>query len=361
MTPYEEQIRDVEEEIRNTSYNKATQHHIGLLKAKIARLREKKSSGSSRKGEGFGVRKTGDSTVVLVGFPSVGKSTILNRLTNAESKIAPYAFTTLTVVPGVMEYMHAKIQILDVPGLIKGAASGTGMGKGVLSVIRSANLILLVTDPFTLPQIDVLKRELHNAGIRINQERPDVRIKREEKGGVDVASTVRLTKLDGETITGILKEFSMDNASVVVREDVNADQLIDVLQGNRVYVPAIVIINKIDVADRQRLAVIRKIFPDAFLTSAEKDNPERIKRLIFGKLSIMRIFLKQAGRKADMNVPLIVKKGSTIGDVCERLHKDFLKRFRNAKVWGNSAKFPGQTFSAGHELRDRDVVQIKLN
>ena len=360
MPAYEEQIKDIEDEIRNTQYNKATQHHIGLLKAKIARLREKKSSGSSRKGEGYGVRKTGDSTVVLVGFPSVGKSTILNKLTNAESKIASYAFTTLTVVPGVMEYMHAKIQILDVPGLIKGAASGTGMGRGVLSVIRSANLILLVTDPFTLPQIDVLKKELHNAGIRLNQKQPDVRIKKKEKGGVDVASTVKLTRLDGQTITGILKEFSMDNASIVIREDITADQLIDMIQGNRVYVPAIVIVNKADLADARQLGVIKKKIPNAFLTSAEKDNPERIKRLIFSRLGIMRVFLKQVGKKADMKVPLIVKNGSTVGDVCERLHKDFLRRFRNAKVWGSSAKFPGQIFSAGHELADRDVVQINL-
>ena len=361
MPAYDEQIKEIEDEIRNTQYNKATQHHIGLLKAKIARIREKKSSGGGgKKGEGYGVRKTGDSTVVLVGFPSVGKSTILNKLTNAESKIAAYAFTTLTVVPGVMEYMHAKIQILDVPGLIKGAASGTGMGKGVLSVIRSANLILLVTDPYTLPQIEVLKKELHNAGIRLNQKQPDVKIKRKEKGGVDVASTVKLTKLDGTTIAGILREFSMDNAAVVVREDVSADQIIDVVQGNRVYVPAIVIVNKADVADSKQRAVIRKIFPDAFLTSAEKDNPERIKQLIFGKLGIMRIFLKQHGKKADMKVPLIVKNGSTIGEVCERLHKEFLRKFKNAKVWGKSAKFPGQTFSAGHELVDRDVVQINL-
>ncbi|MGZ4857597.1 MAG: GTPase, partial [Methanobacteriaceae archaeon] len=101
----EEKIRKIEEEITNTPYNKATSHHIGKLKAKISKLREEslKRSSSSGKGRGFHLKKSGDSTVVLVGFPSVGKSTILNQLTNAQSKIAAYEFTTLEVIPGIME------------------------------------------------------------------------------------------------------------------------------------------------------------------------------------------------------------------------------------------------------------------
>jgi len=119
MASIEEKIRELQEEIRRTKYNKATQHHIGRLKAKIARLREEAEARSRAKsggGSGYAVRKSGDATVVLVGFPSVGKSTILNKLTNASSEVGAYDFTTLDVVPGVMEHRGASIQILDVPG-----------------------------------------------------------------------------------------------------------------------------------------------------------------------------------------------------------------------------------------------------
>ncbi len=361
MASYDDKIREIEEEIRNTQYNKATQHHIGLLKAKIAGLRDKKESkGKGGGGFGYAVRKSGDSTVVLVGFPSVGKSTILNKITNAESKVGAYAFTTLTVVPGIMEYNHAKIQVLDVPGLIKGAASGTGMGKEVLAVLRNADLIVLITEPFSLNQIDILRKELYETGIRLDEAPPNVRIRKKDKGGIDFAATVKLTKIDRKTIEGIMRELSLDNASVVVRADINAEQLIDAIIGNRIYVPSLVVINKADTASERQLLEAKKAYPEAFITSAERESLEGLKPLIFSKLRLMRIFLKEAGKKADMDVPLIVREGCTVRDVCNRLHRGFAMRFRNAKVWGRSAKFPGQVFKDSHVLTDRDVLQINL-
>ena len=81
-----DKIAEIEEEIANTKYNKATQHHVGKLKAKLAQLREEVvTSSSGPKGSGYGVRKAGDATVALVGLPSVGKSTLLKIIASLDT------------------------------------------------------------------------------------------------------------------------------------------------------------------------------------------------------------------------------------------------------------------------------------
>ena len=89
-----------------------------------------------------------------------------------------------------MEHRGAKIQILDLPGLIKGAAEGKGRGKEILGVIRSCDMVLYIVDPFQDSHFRVLHRELENAGIRLNQTKPPVFVKRVDKGGIDVRTTV---------------------------------------------------------------------------------------------------------------------------------------------------------------------------
>src|SRR3989338_6534704 len=102
MATIQDKIRDIEEEMARTQKNKATNAHLGLLKAKIAKLRREMiepKGGAGGGGEGFDVRRRGDRRVGLVGFASVGKSTLLTKLTGTFSEVAEYAFTTLTAIP----------------------------------------------------------------------------------------------------------------------------------------------------------------------------------------------------------------------------------------------------------------------
>ncbi len=358
----DEEIKAIEDEISKTKYNKATEGHLGRLKSKIARLRDEVQKRASAKtgGEGFSVKKSGDASVVLVGYPSVGKSTLLNSLTGTESAVAAYEFTTLDVVPGAMEYKGATIQILDVPGLVRGAASGRGKGKEVIAVIRNADLAVILLDVFQLVHHDVLIQELYEAGIRVNSRPPDITIKKKARGGVSISSTVGLG-LDEDTIKTILGEYRIHNANILIRENITIDQLIDAVLGNRKYIPATVVINKIDLADEYTLRKCKEKFPEALLVSADKKvHIEELKERLYEKLGFIRIYLKPQGKPADMDEPLIVRYGSSIGDICDKLHRDFKKRFRYAQIWGDSAKHEGQRAGLDHMMSDNDILTIVL-
>jgi len=243
-------IQEIEEEIRKTPYHKATEHHIGKLKARIAKLKEEVLQSRIKKGgggrPGFAVKKTGDATVILVGPPSVGKSSLLNQLTNARSKVADYDFTTTTVIPGMMDYQGAKTQILDIPGLITGAAKGKGHGKEIISVIRGADLVLIMVDIFTVKKIEDVKNELYKTGIRLDTFSPRISLKKTKRGGIKVISSMPLSSITINTIKSIASEFKLKNAEIIIKEDISFDRLIDFFIGNRVYLPHLILINKID-------------------------------------------------------------------------------------------------------------------
>ncbi|MDR2846288.1 MAG: GTP-binding protein [Candidatus Methanoplasma sp.] len=362
MATIDEQIKELEDQISNTKYNKATEGHIGKLKAKIARLTAEDEKRRSTKGptKGFYVKKAGNATVALVGFPSVGKSTLLNQLTDAKSEVGAYHFTTLDVVPGVLEYNHAKIQILDMPGLIKDASRGKGRGREVIAAARSADVILLVVDIFN-PNMNVLMKELYNAAIRLNQFKPDVVISSSGQGGILIKPTVKLTKIDVETIKDMTAAYGHINATVVVREDIDVEQMLDVLSGNRVYIKCVMAINKVDLAKPGQLEAVEDMHRDYIkvpVSAATGFGIENLKQTLYDTIEMIRIYLKPQGQEADMVEPLIVKKGNTVGEVCEVIHRDFKNNFRYAMVWGNSAKFPGQTVGLDHVVEDEDILTI---
>ncbi|MBN2458339.1 GTP-binding protein [Candidatus Woesearchaeota archaeon] len=364
MVDYQQRIKELEDELKKTPYNKRTQHHIGLVKAKIAKLKDQDIARSSSKGksEGYSVRKTGDGTVILIGFPSVGKSTLLNALTNAKSEVGSYDFTTLDVIPGLLEYKHAKIQVLDVPGIVHGAASGRGRGKEVLAVMRNADLVMVLVDANHPEHHNAVLKEIYDSGLRLNQQSPDVRIKKKARGGISIGTTVRLKKIDKKTIEAILREMRISNADVIIRTDIDADQLIDVIEGNKRYVPGITLITKADTVSKEEIHELKKeIMPDILISAQKSVGIEELKERIFDSLGFIRIYCKEVNKKADLDVPMILKKPVTIATMCTKLHKDFLDRFRFAKVWGNSAKFPGQIFhKTDHTLKDKDIVELHI-
>ncbi|MDG6903035.1 MAG: GTP-binding protein [Nitrososphaerota archaeon] len=358
-----EKIKKIEDDIHKTQVNKKTEHHIGLLRAKLAKLRAELEEQHTRKSGsrlGFDVKKSGDATVVLIGLPSVGKSTLLNRLTNAKSKVAAYQFTTLDVVPGVMEFGGARVQILDLPGIIKGASSGKGLGRRVLAVARSADLILFVVDVFQPEARDLLERELRTTGIRADESPPNVVIEKVDSGGISVALQVKLTKISEALIKDILRVYDVNGARVVIRQDIDDQQLVDVLSGNRIYVPSLTVMNKIDLVNAGFTGELsRKLHYRFVPISAESDvNINALKEEIYKRLEFVRVYMRRRTGETDFEEPMVVRGGATIGDICDKVHRSMKDEFRYAQVWGKSVKFGGQRVGVTHRLMDQDVLTI---
>ena len=363
----EEEIEELREEIANTPYNKSTESHIGRLKAKLAEKKEKlENQSSSGGGHGYAVEKTGDATVALVGFPSVGKSTLINALTNAESKTGEYEFTTLDVNPGMLKHRGANIQILDVPGLIEGAASGRGGGQEVLSVVRTADLVVFVLSVFEIDQYERLSEELYKNKIRLDTEPASVSITKSHTGGLQVTTSDSVS-MDEETIKDVLREHGYVNAEVTVRGDPSIDELIDAIMDNRVYLPSIVTVNKADLIDPAYLPTVKDdlrehdIDPEdaIFISAVEEKGLDGLKEEIWEELGLIRVYMDKPGRGVDYEEPLVLPPESTVEDACLDIGGDeFLNRFRFARVRGDSAKHDDQQVGLEHELADEDELRI---
>lgn len=350
-----------------TQKNKATSYHLGTLKAKIAKLRRELFAPSSggKAGEGFEVKRPGnvDARVGLVGKPSVGKSSLLTKLTGTFSEAASYEFTTLTCIPGTFKYKGCKIQLLDLPGIIEGAKDGKGRGRQVIAVARTCDLILITLDaskPMTEKKI--IEYELEGFGIRLNKKPADIIFKKKERGGVHCVFTQTPTHLDKDLVQMILKEYRVSNADVTFRCDATVEELIDVLEANRAYIPCIYVLNKIDSITIEELDLLAKIPHHVPISARDEWNLDSLLEEIDKTLGMARIYTKPKGQVPDYNAPVIMPASkSTVEEFCKRIHRDLLPKFKYASVWGKSVKHNPQKVGKDHLLYDEDVVQLVLS
>jgi len=362
MSSITEQIENIEKEIRETPYHKATEHHIGRLRARLSKLRAETYGDVARlrktsARQGYSVKKQGEATVVLVGSPSVGKSTLLNKLTNAKSKIAPYAFTTVKVIPGMMEYKDAKIQILDVPGLIEGAEAGKGRGKEVISIVRNSDLLIILCDVANVKSFKSISDTLEKAGVRLNKIPPNVVIEKKLKGSIKIVSNFK-QNIANETVKQIAKEFRIANADITIKEKLTMERLIDAFTKSIVYIPAIYVVNKIDLNKKSHFNKLIHEYK-VILLSAEKDiNLDKLKEEIWKQLKFIRVYLVKRDEKPSKNNPIIMKEGDRLIDVAKNIGEEFAEEKTRAKIWGTGAKFSSQEVSLSTKVAEGMQVRF---
>jgi uncharacterized protein len=362
-----------------------TKPAYALSARKLARLRaqllEPGPGAGSGGGAGFDVSKSGDARIALVGFPSVGKSTFLSKITKTKSEVAAYSFTTLTAIPGVLEYGGAEIQILDLPGIIEGASEGKGRGRQVISaakvgfcimrdkILRSgstdtpqtSDLILMVLDATKrAEQRALLEAELEAVGIRLNREPPNIYLKAKTAGGMKITFQSPPKNLDQKMVYNILRDYKILNCEVLVRdENATVDDFIDVImKDHRKYIRCLYVYNKIDSVSVEFLDELARE-PNTVVMSCEMDlGVQDVVERCWHELRLMRIYTKRQGIEPDFAEALIVRSNSTIEDVCDQIHRTLKETFKYALVWGASAKHIPQRVGLGHVVADEDVVQV---
>jgi C-terminal region of MMR_HSR1 domain len=115
----------------------------------------------------------------------------------------------------------------------------------------------------------LIEHELEGFGIRLNKKAPNLTFRKKERGGLNFTATVPLSHLNHDVVKSILSEYKVHNADVCLREDCTADELIDVIEGNRRYIPCLYILNKVDQITMEELEIMCRV-PNTVPISAYK-------------------------------------------------------------------------------------------
>ena len=129
--------------------------------------------------------------------------------------------------------------------------------------------------------------------------------------------------------------------------------------------PTLIVANKIDgEGAAENLAFLREIIQDEFeiipVSAETGEGLEEMKKRLYEFLDVVRIYSKIPGKKVDLKKPFIIKRGSTVLDVAQRIHREFGHNLKFAKIWG-SGKFDGQVVDRDHIVEDGDVLEIHVD
>ena len=140
--------------------------YADLRKSLLAEIEETRVRSSAVHRDSIAVRREGAAQICLVGPPNVGKSSLLQALSEIQIKTGDYAFTTLRPVPALTRIGGVLVQLVEIPGLIEGASADRGGGRALLGVLRSADAIVYCTRANADPaELVVVRDEVLAAGI----------------------------------------------------------------------------------------------------------------------------------------------------------------------------------------------------
>jgi len=307
----QEKIAILEELLAIVPKHKGTEKLQALLKTKISKLKTQgqKSPAAARHAATFQVEKTGAGQVVVIGSPNTGKSSLIKALTNANPEIADYPFTTRLPSPAMMPYENIQIQLVDMPPITQDYCE-----FWQAELIKTADAVMLVLD-LSVPD------------------------------PADDYLTL-LAKLEEKRI-GLFppKHPIPDDRQQFMKK-------------------TMIVANKNDhPRARENLEEIKSFIDPGFIPISvsiyKEDTLEHLREQIYILLDVIRVYSKIPGKKVDHEDPFVFKKGSSLMDMAEAVHKDFAQKLKYARIWGKN-KYEGQKVNRSYILEDEDIIELHL-
>lgn len=300
-----DKLAALEEMLATIPKHKGTEKMQADLKRRIAKLRtevQQRKKGAARGKPFYQIDKEGAGQIVLVGGPNVGKSMLLGAVTNAEPEVADYPFTTRVPQPGMCTYENVQFQLVDLPPITPEFAEGWLYG-----IIRTADAAVLVVDLAAddlLSDTSAVLGQLAAAHIRLVGGAPAVA---GEKRAFVVAN--KLDARGAAARLALLREF---------------------------------------------LAAQLPVLPVSATAGAGLDS---FRELLFELLDVIRVYSKPPGKKVDLTAPFILRRGATVLDAADAIHKDFVAKLKYARLWGGQTH-QGQMVGRDHILVDGDILEL---
>ena len=315
-TSVEEKIACLQELLSAIPKHKGTDRLRAGYRQRLSKLQAASQGhkGHSKRESVYHIAKAGAGQVMVIGPTNVGKSALVATLTNAAPDVAPFPYTTWKPLPGMMPFEDIQIQLVDTPPLQR-----EHVEHELYDLIRRADLILLVVDLGTDPL-----QQLEDTIALLEEQR---------------------------IVPGHFQERGDDQGRYTDRR-------------RPTFIPLLVLVNKADDADADEdfqifCELLEDDWPLLPVSATTGRNLERLKRVVFEQLEIMRIYSKRPGKAPDLDAPFVLKQGSTVADLAGKVHKDFHEQLKTARVWG-SGVFDGQRVRRDHVLHDGDVVELRI-
>ncbi|MFP3196330.1 MAG: TGS domain-containing protein, partial [Caldivirga sp.] len=338
----EEKLRALEEFLSSVPKHKGTENLVHWARRRMAQLRReielKREKERSRGGGGFRlhVEKSGDVQLAVVGPPMSGKSALLKCLTDAniEPDLIPYS--TVEPVPGMFIEDNVYFQLVKAPSISLGKESD--MNDIAISIVRNADGVLLVLDCLSGDaklQFNAISEMMLDDGVYLVKPRGIVKV--EPKTGMGIQVIGKLVGATHSDIVKLLTGYRIYGAVIYIDGEATLDDVEDALIRSPVYKPTIIILNNHD-ACREGLTNLSVPIIPAKLSECII-NRAMLAETILRHLDLIRVYTKEPWSSKPTDKPFIMRRGSTVGDLAQRIHSDLFRNFKYAKVWSNSGFF----------------------